>query len=107
MASKRHHYVLQFYLRGFADEDGRFCVYEKGKDPPRVQTPLNTAVIGHFYTFNSRLRERQPQFRYDDAERGVEFALRQDSVQTAPWRKCRSVYSCSVRTPRRRRWWPR
>jgi Protein of unknown function (DUF4238) len=53
MTSKRHHYVPQFYLRGFTDEDDRFWVYEKGKETPRVQTPLNTAIIGRFYTFNA------------------------------------------------------
>lgn len=57
MASKRHHYVPRFYLNYFVtnSEEGspRFWVYDKAGGPPRIQTPINTAVEGHLYSFET------------------------------------------------------
>jgi hypothetical protein len=46
---KRHHFLPRFYLEGFA-RDGVVAVYDREADLVRVQQPLNTGVIGHFYT---------------------------------------------------------
>lgn len=46
---KRHHYLPQSYLEGFT-RDGLLAVYDREKDEVRVQQPINTGVIGHFYT---------------------------------------------------------
>jgi len=50
-ATKRHHYVPQFYLHYFCNE-GKLWVYDKEGRPPRIQTPVNTAVEGHLYSLN-------------------------------------------------------
>ena len=50
MASKRHHYVPQFYLNYFCS-DGTLWIYEKGLAQPHLQTPRNTAVEAHLYSF--------------------------------------------------------
>lgn len=47
---KRQHFLPKFYLEGFC-KDGRLAVYDRESDEVRVQQPLNTGVIGHFYTF--------------------------------------------------------
>jgi len=57
MSSKRHHYVPQFYLRYFLPiirekRATSFWVYDKNGGPPHQQTPLNTAVESHFYSFD-------------------------------------------------------
>lgn len=55
MASKRHHYVPKFYLTYFVTNSvgstPGFLVYDKAGGPARIQTPINTAVQGHFYSF--------------------------------------------------------
>lgn len=48
---KRQHFLPKFYLEGFCDKDGKLAVYDRERDDVRVQQPLNTGVIGHFYTF--------------------------------------------------------
>lgn len=48
--SKRHHYLPQFYLKGFINKE-KFCVYDRGKNEFRIQTPLNTAIEKDYYTF--------------------------------------------------------
>lgn len=46
---KRQHFLPRFYLDGFA-RDGFVAVFDREKDEIRRQQPINTAVIGHFYT---------------------------------------------------------
>lgn len=46
---KRQHFLPRFYLEGFA-RDGLVAVFDREKDEIRLQQPINTAVIGHFYT---------------------------------------------------------
>ena len=46
---KRQHFLPKFYLEGFAN-DGKVAVYDREKNEARVQQPVNTGVIGHFYT---------------------------------------------------------
>ena len=46
---KRQHFLPRFYLEGFA-KDGFLAVYDRQSNDVRVQAPLNTGVIGHFYT---------------------------------------------------------
>jgi uncharacterized protein DUF4238 len=59
MASKRHHYVPRFYLNYFVtnsvERSPRFWVYDKAGGPPRIQTPINTAVEGYLYSFEAPL----------------------------------------------------
>ncbi len=47
---KRHHFLPRFYLEGFT-EGGVLAVYDRIVNTVRVQNPVNTGVIGHFYTF--------------------------------------------------------
>lgn len=46
---KRQHFLPRFYLDGFA-RDGMVAVFDREKKEIRQQQPVNTAVIGHFYT---------------------------------------------------------
>ena len=46
---KRQHFLPRFYLEGFA-KDGFVAVFDRDKKEVRVQQPVNTGVIGHFYT---------------------------------------------------------
>jgi hypothetical protein len=47
---KRQHFLPRFYLDGFANA-GMLAVYDRETNEVRVQQPVNTGVIGHFYTF--------------------------------------------------------
>lgn len=70
MASKRHHYVPKFYLNYFVTNSTegtrRFWVYDKAGGPARIQTPINTAVEGHLYSF-----ETAPGTRDDSLEQAL------------------------------------
>jgi hypothetical protein len=46
---KRQHFLPRFYLEGFA-KDGKVAVFDRENNEVRVQQPVNTGVIGHFYT---------------------------------------------------------
>lgn len=46
---KRQHYLPQFYLENFS-KDGLVAVYDRESDHTQLQQPVNTGVIGHFYT---------------------------------------------------------
>jgi hypothetical protein len=46
---KRQHFLPKFYLEGFT-KNGMVAIFDRGKNEVRVQTPVNTCVIGHFYT---------------------------------------------------------
>lgn len=49
---KRHHYLPEFYLAGFATDGRRestFTVYDRETDEFRQQTAKNTAVAGYYY----------------------------------------------------------
>jgi hypothetical protein len=46
---KRQHFLPRFYLEGFT-RDGLVAVFDREKNEIRLQQPVNTAVIGHFYT---------------------------------------------------------
>ncbi|MDB5224989.1 MAG: hypothetical protein JWO43_611 [Candidatus Adlerbacteria bacterium] len=51
---KRHHYVPQFYLKGFADEHERVWVYDRVTQQFRHQKTDQIAVIGHYYRIEKR-----------------------------------------------------
>jgi len=57
---KRQHFLPRFYLDGFAD-DGKVAVYDREANEVRVQQPINTGVIGHFYT----MVDEQGRKRYE------------------------------------------
>lgn len=46
---KRQHFLPKFYLEGFT-KDGMVAVFDRALNEIRVQQPVNTCVIGHFYT---------------------------------------------------------
>lgn len=46
---KRQHFLPQFYLNGFTKK-GMLAVYDRETNRIRVEQPINTGVIGHFYT---------------------------------------------------------
>lgn len=48
-APKRHHYLPEFYLKGFSRDKVLF-VYDRELNEYREQNPKDTAVISHYYT---------------------------------------------------------
>src|SRR5665213_4202204 len=48
--SRRHHYVPQMYLRGFADEADLVWVFDRQNNSYLHQGVMNTAVKKDFYT---------------------------------------------------------
>jgi hypothetical protein len=57
---KRHHYLPEFYLRGFC-RDGRFWVFDREKTEFRLQTPTNTTVQTHFYSYRREDGSNDPR----------------------------------------------
>lgn len=47
---KRHHYLPQFYLRGFC-RDGAFWIFDRERNEFRIQTPINTTVQTHYCSY--------------------------------------------------------
>jgi hypothetical protein len=47
--AKRQHFLHKFYLEGFT-KDGMVAVFDRESNEVRIQNPINTGVIGHFYT---------------------------------------------------------
>ncbi|MCJ7651790.1 MAG: DUF4238 domain-containing protein [Candidatus Lokiarchaeota archaeon] len=56
-ATKRHHYLPQFYLKDFVYEK-KLCVYDREKNEFRIQTPINTAIEKDYYTFLDKEGEK-------------------------------------------------
>lgn len=46
---KRQHFLPKFYIEGFT-KNGMVAVFDRELNEIRVQQPVNTCVIGHFYT---------------------------------------------------------
>jgi hypothetical protein len=65
---KRQHFLPQFYLEGFT-RDGLVAVFDRQEDEIRLQQPVNTAVIGHFYT----MRDAEGRRRFEVEEMLSEF----------------------------------
>jgi len=50
--AKKHHYLPVFYLNGFTDEEGLFCVYDKLKKKFHVrQRPNNWFLANHLNSY--------------------------------------------------------
>lgn len=47
---KRHHYLPQFYIEGFCRENSLW-IFDRKLNEYRPQTPINTALQSHYYTF--------------------------------------------------------
>jgi len=71
---KRHHYVPQFYLKGFTEHDSLW-VYDLEKREIRQQRPGSIAVKKHFYSVTNEKGER---------DNSVELALSQAEGAAAP-----------------------
>ncbi len=48
---KRHHFVPKFYLNNFCNKSRFLWIYDCNKKELRQQTPKNTAVQTHYYSF--------------------------------------------------------
>ena len=64
---KRHHYLPQFYLEGFAEE-GTLWVYDRVEREYREQTPHNTAVVSHYYSYQDEKGELETELESALAE---------------------------------------
>jgi hypothetical protein len=51
---KRHHYLPDFYLNRFTDDNGLFWVYDRNKSEIRPQTPINTCVQSGYYSYDDK-----------------------------------------------------
>ncbi len=54
---KRHHFLPEFYLKGFAREN-LIWLFDREKKQYRCQTPHNTALIGQYYVFENEKGEK-------------------------------------------------
>lgn len=55
---KRQHYVPRFYLEGFT-QGGLVSVFDRKTGSTTRQTPENTGVVGHLYTFEDHQNRRR------------------------------------------------
>jgi hypothetical protein len=46
-ASKKHHYLPQFYLKGFTNEEGNYYVFDKKTEEIRKTNPLNSFFVNN------------------------------------------------------------
>ena len=46
-ASKKHHYLPQFYLKGFTDNEGNYYVFDKKTEEIRKTNPLNSFFVNN------------------------------------------------------------
>jgi hypothetical protein len=51
---KRHHYLPQFYLKNFTDDNGLLWVFDREKNEYRQQLPKDTAIKGYYYAFKGK-----------------------------------------------------
>jgi hypothetical protein len=61
---KRHHYLPQFYLENFSKE-GKLWVFDRKLDNIRIQTPVNTAVVGDYYSFENEKGEKDTKIEHN------------------------------------------
>ena len=52
--SQRHHYLPQFYLKGFTNAQGLLHVFDRLNEEFRVEPPINTALVKNCYTVKSK-----------------------------------------------------
>jgi len=52
--SQRHHYLPQFYLKGFTNAQGLLHVFDRLNEEFRVEPPINTALVKNWYTVKSK-----------------------------------------------------
>ncbi len=57
---KRHHYLPQFYLKGFCRNE-YLWVYDRKTNQVRRQTPINTAVQTHYYSVENEDGEKNTE----------------------------------------------
>jgi hypothetical protein len=57
---KRHHYLPEFYLRGFC-RDGDLWLFDRQRDAFRKQTPENTGVQKLYYAFKDQAGARHTE----------------------------------------------
>ncbi|MFH1673684.1 MAG: DUF4238 domain-containing protein [Pseudomonadota bacterium] len=57
---KRHHYIPQFYLNGFC-QNNKLWVYDRYQNDFRRQTPKNTTLQKHYYSFESKEEKRDTE----------------------------------------------
>ena len=72
---KRQHFLPKFYLEGFTKE-GKLALYDRELDEIRIQQPINTGVIGHFYT----LQDSEGRNRYELEHLLSEYEGKSDKV---------------------------
>jgi hypothetical protein len=57
---KRHHYLPEFYLKGFCRDEGLW-IYDRPRDSFRKQTPANTGVKKLYYAFEDQAGARRTE----------------------------------------------
>ncbi len=57
---KRHHYLPEFYLRGFCSGE-TLWLFDRERNQMRQQTPANTAVRSYYYAFDEPAGSRNTQ----------------------------------------------
>ena len=102
---KRQHFLPEFYLKGFTKND-MIAVFDRELNEIRVQQPVNTCVIGHFYTMEDasgrkRFELEQLLSQYEDKASPVIKKLAATEVINADERANLSIFVAlaAFRTP--------
>ncbi len=88
--STKHHYLPKFYLNGFTNEKGLFCVYDKVEQKFHInQKPLNWFFVKHLNSFrkenNLIFTLEEPYFSHLDSRLATVIKkVRQTSLQEHP-----------------------
>lgn len=103
---KRQHFISEFYLKGFADGKGLLRVFDRKNGEIRPQSPNNTMVVGHFYTFvDEQNRQRfELENLFGIVEAKADLALKALIAGEDPSEEEREFLSCfiamtAIRTP--------
>ena len=73
MASKKHHYIPQFYLNGFTDANNQYFVYDKVTGKCWKGSPINTFAENHRNTGEVKNFETGETFRTDFPEEMLSY----------------------------------
>lgn len=102
---KRQHFLPEFYLKGFTKND-MIAVFDRELNEIRVQQPVNTCVIGHFYTMEDasgrkRFELEQLLSQYEDKASPVIKKLAATEVINADERANLAIFVAlaAFRTP--------
>src|SRR4030067_1134734 len=65
---KRHHYIPQFFLKGFSEDGKKLWVFDREKKEFRQESILRTAFQNKFYTYQVKGKEENLEGVFSQVE---------------------------------------